>query len=150
MELDFGFFRRFLSLLGISLAVAALTGCGEAATSKAQVKGKVTVNGEPVKGGTIVIAPAIGSGELASGDVQPDGTFVMSTSKANDGAPIGKARISYKPPKVEYAGTPDDWDSSKGDPPRPKSEYEGMTPKQGEIEVKEGSNELTVELVKQG
>ena len=149
MEFDFCLCRRFLSLLGTCLVATVLTGCGgTASVPTAEVKGKVTMNGAPVKGGTIVIAPLMGSGQMASGEVQQDGTFVMTTTKANDGAPIGKSRVSYKPPKVEWAGTPDDWDSSKGDPPKPKTDYDGMVPKVGEIEVKEGSNDITVELVK--
>ena len=56
------------------------------------------------------------------------------------------SRVSYKPP-ITATEPPEDWDSSKGDPPREKSPYEGMIPKQGEIEVKGDNNEITVELV---
>ena len=53
--------------VGVVLLTLAVSGCGEATSPKAQVKGKVTLNGEPVKGGTILVAPLTSSGEAASG-----------------------------------------------------------------------------------
>lgn len=136
----------FAGQVAVALVTLAVSGCGAAATPKAQVKGKVTVNGAPVKGGTILLAPLTASGEAASGEVQSDGTFILSTLEPGDGAPIGMSRLSYKPP-VTATEPPEDWDSSKGEPPREKSLYEGMIPKQSEIDVKRDSNEITVELV---
>lgn len=130
----------------ILLLALAISGCGETTSEKAQVKGKVTLNGEPVKGGTILLAPLSASGETASGEVQPDGTFTLSTAQSGDGAPIGKNRVSYKPP-VTATEPPEDWDSSKGDPPREKSPYEGMVAKEGELEIKQGNNDITIVLV---
>jgi hypothetical protein len=131
---------------GTVLVVFTISGCGDSTTDKGQVKGKVILNGQPVKGGTIVLAPLAASGETASGEVQQDGTFTLTTAEPEDGAPIGKNRVSYKPP-VTATEPPENWDSSKGDPPREKSPYERLVPKEGEIEVKPDGNDITVELV---
>jgi hypothetical protein len=132
--------------VGLALATVLSSGCGEAAPPKAQVKGKVTLNGDPVKGGKITFAPLTGSGYMATGEVKEDGTFVLKTESGGDGAPIGKGRVAYSPPAIQWEGTPEGWDSSKGDPPKPKTPYDGMSPKQSEIEIKAGDNDLAIEL----
>lgn len=144
-------FARWPLLLVLCLAVGLLIGCGRqsgSAYKTATVKGKVVYNGQPVTSGGIrfqpIEVPGASQSELgkpASGQVQSDGTFVLTTYKEGDGAVIGKHRVSYIP-------------ASKGaesyeDKPEP-SPYLGLVPKEQEVEVKPGTNEITIELVPMG
>jgi hypothetical protein len=74
--------------LGIT-ALATALGCGKPAyeLETAPVQGKVTLDGEPLPSGYVVVPTA--RGRMASGRIQPDGTFVLSTYDEGDGAQVG-------------------------------------------------------------
>lgn len=139
-------FRVCLVLSAVGLLVTA-SGCpkGGAAYKTAPVKGKVVYNGQPVTSGSIHLQPvavqgaaASNPGQPANGQVQSDGTFVLSTYKEGDGAVIGKHKVSYIPVS-KGAETYED---------KPEvSPYLGLVPKEQEVEIKPGQNELTIELV---
>ena len=57
------------------------------------VKGKVTYKGKPLTKGTITFEPD-GYGRMASGELQSDGTFVLTTLKEGDGVVAGDHRVS--------------------------------------------------------
>ena len=57
------------------------------------VKGKVTLKGQPLTTGTIRFEPD-DFGRPASGKLQSDGTFVLSTPKEGDGVVPGHHRVS--------------------------------------------------------
>lgn len=57
------------------------------------VKGKVTYKGQPLTKGLVVFEPD-GYGRMASGQLQSDGTFELSTLKPGDGVVAGEHRIS--------------------------------------------------------
>lgn len=140
---------RWLPVVVVVALLAGWTGCGKGGGSEynvAPVKGKVTYNGEAVKGGNITLQPlaeaggkAGVTGRPASGSVGDDGTFVLSTYGKDDGAVIGKHQVSYMPVVVGA--------TSYEDKPAP-SPYAGLVPKTKEVEVKEGENEINIELVK--
>lgn len=138
---------------GLSLALivgCVLTGCGGDGTSKASVSGTVTYNSQPVKGGSITLTPIAGAPDdtpmrPAAGIVNADGTFVLGTDTTDDGASIGKHRVSYSPPSSDW--DPPEWDGSGEPPQAPKSEYDGLIPSKPETEVVAGKNNLAVELV---
>ena len=127
------------------LGVFVLAGCSG---SVAPVSGKVTFNGKEVPGGTVTFSP-IGSsdnpypGKPAMGLVQKDGTYVLGTNGEADGAWIGRHKVLYIPPQVEL---PPGKVQKTGDPV-PKSPYDGLIPRDAEVEVKSGSNTINVELV---
>ncbi len=133
---------------GVCLAamMALLTGCGGGDFAIAPVKGKVLYQGKAVDGGSVTLRPievAGGSnqskGKPASGQVNADGTFLLSTYGTNDGAVIGIHTVSFFP--VVAAA------KSYEDKPVP-SPYAGMVPKNQQVEIKPGQNEITIELVK--
>ena len=70
------------------LALLAV-GCGRPAyqLDTAPVRGKVTLDGKPLPSGYVVIPVA--KGRMASGRLQDDGTFVMTTYDEGDGAQVG-------------------------------------------------------------
>jgi hypothetical protein len=68
----------------------------------APVSGKVTLDGQPLTSGYVVIPTA--KGRMASGRLQPDGTFVMTTYDEGDGAQVGTHPVIVNPiPLDEYA-----------------------------------------------
>lgn len=133
-----------LALLGMAMA---LSGCAKDPFPTAPVKGKVTCQGQPVTGGTVTLRPIGGSpasnvGKPASGDVQPDGTFVLGTKAASDGAVIGKHEVRYSAPAMAASG------ELKPGESLPASPYDGLVPQQKEVQVASGQNEIHIELVK--
>jgi hypothetical protein len=79
-------------------AALVLCGCGSnSGLSLGRVQGKVTFKGEPVKYGTVSFIPdsAKGTeGPIAMGNIKDDGSFIISTSDAGDGAVVGHHKIS--------------------------------------------------------
>ncbi len=84
-----------LSALCLTLCVL---GCG--GSDLAKVRGKVTVDGNPMPCGRIQFSPVPAEGSInanvkpAHGYLQPDGSFELTTFKKNDGAAIGKHRVT--------------------------------------------------------
>jgi hypothetical protein len=78
-----------------ALLVGAYAGCGGGAgqlPSLIPVKGKVTYKGQPLPKGMIRFEPD-GYGRMATGKLQADGTFVLSTLKDGDGAVAGVHKV---------------------------------------------------------
>jgi hypothetical protein len=57
------------------------------------VKGKVTFKGQPLTKGTVRFEPD-GYGRMATGKIQPDGTFILSTLAKEDGVVAGVHKVS--------------------------------------------------------
>jgi hypothetical protein len=70
-------------------------GCGASTGAPAgmtvPVKGKVTYKGQPLTQGSVVFEPD--GGREANGEIQPDGTFVLTTFRIGDGAVPGVHRV---------------------------------------------------------
>ncbi|MDQ3330203.1 MAG: carboxypeptidase regulatory-like domain-containing protein [Planctomycetota bacterium] len=138
---------------GIALFVAS--GCGSGNPDTAAVHGKVTYDGKPVPGGGLTFIPVADAGasespgKPASAVIQSDGTYTLATYGDDDGAVIGKHKVAFQPPPPGAVAAPeeDDPDADHAAPPKP-SEFAGMTPKEAEVEVKAGDNEINIELKK--
>lgn len=140
-------FGRF-AVLGAAVLVAGLTGCGGSG-DRAPVTGKVTLDGQPVTGGTITFVPAVPSTEKksakpATGEVQPDGTFVLGTEGKDDGAAIAQHQVTYSPPVIPWEAP--EWDGRGKPPVAPTSPYEGLIVKTASVRVEKGKNEIEIEL----
>src|SRR5271156_6808303 len=83
---------------GLIAAVMALAGCGPGhGMTLGRVQGKVTYKGEPVKYGTVSFVADTSkgtNGPIAMGNIKDDGSYVLSTSDAGDGAVVGHHKIS--------------------------------------------------------
>ena len=128
-----------------TLALGLLVGCGGGSAS---VGGKVTHDGAPVTGGTLQFRPIAAAGAKdpgmpSSGEIKSDGTYSLGREKENDGAIVGRHQVIYTAP----AGQLDAANAKPGDLPTP-SPFEGLVPKQSEVEVKAGKNSVDIELVK--
>lgn len=74
-------------LLTLSLSL----GCGRKGPRPVPVSGTVTVDGKPLAGGAITVAPE--KGRAAGGRIGPDGRFVLSTWVQGDGVAAGTHRV---------------------------------------------------------
>jgi hypothetical protein len=78
-----------ITLIGLLL----LSGCGKGdRLETAKVKGIVTLNGKVVERGVVSFSPQAGRG--GRGLIRPDGTYELTTYVPNDGAILGKHRVS--------------------------------------------------------
>ena len=67
------------------------------------VKGKVVCDGKPITGGTIAFHPIASDGgsepgKLASGVINSDGTFYLTTHSDGDGGTVGENVVFISPP----------------------------------------------------
>jgi len=106
-------------------------GCGPATV---ETSGKVTYEGKPVKGGSLVFAPIENEGKPATCPVGDDGTFSM------EGITAGKNKVSYSAPAVEAAEGEGAHSEAK------PSEYAKLVPESPEINIA-GDAEVEVKLV---
>jgi len=95
------------------------------------VKGKVTYKGKPLTQEEIVFEPDGGSGREAHGNIQPDGTFELSTFKAGDGAVPGTHRVAV---------------SGTGKKDAVPVKYKNTSSSKTEVDVAEGKAEYVVDL----
>jgi hypothetical protein len=129
----------------ISLAIVAATaGCRNAnELDTAPVSGRVVLNGKPLSRGSVTFVP--NRGRVANGDIQPDGTFELSTYRSGDGAIVGshKAAVLILRPDIDPAVGPERDKPLMLIPPRyATAEESGL-----KYEVKAGqNNDFTLEL----
>jgi hypothetical protein len=110
------------------------------------VSGKVSHAGQPVNGGVVTFSPIksdVDGGKPAVGEVQAGGAYELGTNAKGDGAVPGRHRVVYSPPTVE---SPPVQEGKHAESP-PDSPYAGLVPKEAEVEVKSGGNEIDIELV---
>ena len=79
--------RYLTEILAAMLVLPMFCGCGPSRSETAPVTGKVTFHGNPVPEGTIAFYPE--NGRFATGRIQPDGTYVLTTFEEGDGALTG-------------------------------------------------------------
>ena len=80
----------WLSMLCIGWAAMSV-GCNSNPET-APVEGKVLLDGKPLKFGSVMFQNAKG-GQPATGEIQPDGSFTLSTYAPEDGAVVGEHRV---------------------------------------------------------
>jgi hypothetical protein len=79
-----------------ALLLVAGSGCGGGSGTMATlipVKGKVTYKGQPLTKGIVRFEPD-GYGRPATGELQADGTFVLTTLQKGDGVVAGEHKVS--------------------------------------------------------
>ena len=105
--------------LGLLLVALLLPGCGDGRPRTIAVRGRVTHDGKPLEAGTITFQPAQTPEGIprrpAVGQIQPDGTYVVSTFEKGDGALPGEYRVAI----TSYVGEPPIEVLEESPPPRP-------------------------------
>ena len=140
---------RLLFGTGGCLLLTALVGCGSG-VPMGKVTGKVTYNAQPVKDGDLtfvpVPAPADKDAPRQPGiAVIENGSFTATTVKPGDGLGVGQYTVSFNARNPPFEAP--EYDGSGPPPEAPKSEYAGLVPKETQVEIKPGSNDLNIELV---
>jgi hypothetical protein len=116
------------------LLAAALIGSGGCTEGPplGEVTGRLTYKGQPVRYAAVELQP-IGEGKGSLGWTDEDGEYVAQYTLSHSGALIGRHRIHVR----VYPG--------EGEKPIPVPEKYGSNSR-AELEVKEGSNRLDIEL----
>jgi hypothetical protein len=74
----------------VLLLLCCLAGC-EQRQRLARYKGKVMYKNQPLANGSVMFQPE--AGIPSRGNIQPDGSFSLTTYKLDDGATIGKNKV---------------------------------------------------------
>jgi hypothetical protein len=125
------------------LLLLGVTGCGG---KSYPVHGKVTYpDGTPLTEGLVVFEQQQEGGKaiMARGDIQPDGTYRLSTNKPGDGVPPGKYRVMVVPKS----------DLNEVDKPAAvpfDASFSEFTTSRLEFEVKANATEFPIQVTKPG
>lgn len=92
-----------LSLCLVGLLTAGSVGRNSGKTATVPVQGKVTFAGRPLLSGEVEFRS--GDGFAASGRIEPDGTYQLTTFEPRDGAVPGVYRVAIKPLRRCSGGT---------------------------------------------
>ncbi|MGD9127615.1 MAG: hypothetical protein PVH19_09575 [Planctomycetia bacterium] len=68
--------------------LATLTGCGDGRPDRVPVSGQVLIDGKPLTYGTVRVIPQ--NARAATGTIQPDGSFKLTTFEDGDGVVPGE------------------------------------------------------------
>lgn len=131
--------KRLAAYLLLALMLAA-AGCG--GPKMAPVTGKITVVGLPAVRGSVSYIPENtkdASCKAASGEIGPDGTYVLNTPGEGEGAIVGRYIVSVSGRGLNDAETM---------PPNRQIPARYATARQSGLtaEVKPGSNEINFDL----
>ncbi|MBA2112911.1 hypothetical protein [Bremerella alba] len=92
--------RLFGLLFMLSIGLMLCSGCfGQKGLETAPVTGIVTYNGKPLPYGRVSFRPPAGS--PATGEIQSDGRFSLSTYGNGDGAIVGTHQVSVTATEVD-------------------------------------------------
>lgn len=135
---------RLAFLLGGLSLWAVAGGCRSETVSNlpetSSVQGTVILNGQPLPEGVVKFHPATSDANPASGMIQSDGTFRLSTYERHDGATIGTHKVTVVVnPRL---------DGSTPDPPfQIPSTYQRVETTPLEVQVTgDGTNEVKLEI----
>jgi hypothetical protein len=104
------------------------------------VKGTVRYDGKPVPKGTILFTPVQG-GPTATGQINEDGTYRLTTYKPGDGASLGEYRV------VIMAMEPMQGEPPTSPPPIIPDKYSSLALSDLKANVQEGDNVFDFTLV---
>ena len=110
-----------------------------------EVYGKVTYQGKALPAGSVTFIPD-GTGKAAAGEVQADGTYVLTTYSQGDGATIGGHKVMIISER-DTSELPAESAAANQDLSLIPEKY-GMSPKTSGLtaDVKEGDNEINFNL----
>jgi len=122
-------------IIVLALGTLTLTGCGSGGTGV--VEGKVTVNGQPIKGLEVLFADAAGEVGSVVGYTRKDGSYRLIRGRGEPGIPVGEYRVTI-------SGRADDSGPAKV---RLGPNYSDMSQTELSATVESGENEIDFELM---
>ncbi len=129
--------RLQLAVVGM-LVASCIVGCSR---YDSQVTGVVTLDGSPVDRGTLTFYP-VGGGAAAYGQIQPDGTYRMSTG-SEQGLQPGSYQVAVR--VVDEIAADSEWDPPKFRTVIPLR-YKNPATSGFELTVTKGRNEYDIAL----
>ena len=126
-------------LLGVALIAS---GCGQKFPRTAIVRGKVTYKGKPVPNGTVNFVPV--AGKDASGEIQPDGSYTLTSYRPGDGAIPGKYSVVIVAMQDNSTRLPED--RSPLPPPIVPVKYTSLATSDLKAEVEDKENTINFDL----
>lgn len=148
-------FLVFFLILGVGII-----GCGSGLPPKPKVfpvKGRVTVNGKPLTGCTLLLVISkgpVGAEDSYVGVLNDEGKFELASGSGKAGAPAGKYKVTFYVGAAVAKNNPDAMYQAvlKGtakdkpkEPPFPKA-YESATTSPKEVEITAESNDLLIAI----
>lgn len=131
---------RLLSCIAGLMLLGSLVGCSGSGDPLGQVSGVITIDGQPVKNGSIEFVPAAGGRpSLALSD--ESGQFTAYYLPGQPGALIGKHRIRFEIARAQPG------DPGLELPPRFGKSNASVRIEPEEIDVQDGVNEINFQLV---
>lgn len=102
----------FCCLCMVLFLLAVVAGCKDKGRDLAPVSGRITLDGRPLAGGSIVCQPLAVQGSVNAGKgsgayCDEDGRFQLNTLDGRDGAVVGEHRVRIYGPRTQNAPTPD-------------------------------------------
>ncbi len=140
---------RCLMLPLLLVSISALSaGCGKKNEfPTAKVTGKVTLDGTPLKFGSLLFVPE-GNFPSAEGNIHPDGTYDLGTYSTSDGAVVGKHKVMINARVAAGASLPEDAvKGAAGTVSAIPEHYGDMVKSPLTADVKAGSNTINFDLV---
>ena len=138
-------FPRILINRHVCSAFAAMTiatglGCGDQGPNLVPVRGKVLLDGQPLKFGSVMTQPKAGRG--ANGTIQSDGSFELNSGR-EPGALVGTHQVAVVAYENVGSSSPEAGHGKLLTPQRySNAESSGLT-----IEVTSGENNPIIELI---
>jgi hypothetical protein len=138
---------RFVSTLVLCLPLCSGCGGGDDLPERAPVTGTVTYKGKTLAGGTVTFYPDEEKGNPAYGEIQSDGTFHLTTYEAEDGAVLGKHRVTVEVFPGQAGGAETGLPGAEATLPSPiPIKYRDRQKSPLEFEVKPGENKADLTL----
>lgn len=104
----------------VAVGFALLVGCGPSGPAMVPVSGTVTLDGTPVEGASVMLAPTA-TGRPAQGTTDAAGKFQLTTDKPGDGAVEGEYEVTVT--GVRTTGAAVNPDGTSGDPSQYREEW---------------------------
>jgi hypothetical protein len=92
-------------IVGYACALVLICGCGSSGPETAEVEGIVRLDDQPLTLGIVTFTPK--GGRSATGFIQKDGTFRLTTYQNGDGALVGKHTVTITPGGSSPQARPD-------------------------------------------
>ena len=98
------YYKYLTTIWVIVFTMPIFLGCGPSRPETATVTGKITFQGKPVPEGTIIFYPE--NGRSASGRIQADGTYTLTTFEKGDGAILGNHTVTIEAVRFPQGAQP--------------------------------------------
>jgi hypothetical protein len=132
------------TLVGVFLGLlVGLSGCLRGNPKTAVVKGIVTYNGKPVPNGTVLFIPQT-PGPTATGEINADGSYSLTTFAKGDGAVLGKHKVVIQ--AIQNMGSRLPEDRTPLPPPLVPDKYTSPATSDLEADVQAKENTLDFKL----